>query len=128
MCPPLPHPQLGSRNSRPRVWRPPPAENPPLTRRRPPDLPGQGENYETHKQDQLRRQKEGRNFWKPELASESEANVAADRREHRDPFELQRATKDMAEVNMRYVWPGGFSLEWGERGREENEKGGEGGC
>ncbi|KAK1777901.1 hypothetical protein QBC45DRAFT_329695 [Copromyces sp. CBS 386.78] len=35
--------------------------------------------YEDHKQDSLRKQKEGKGHWKPELASNSEENVKADR-------------------------------------------------
>ncbi|KAK3493231.1 hypothetical protein B0T13DRAFT_513480 [Neurospora crassa] len=35
--------------------------------------------YEKHKQESLKKQKEGKGQWKPELASNSEENVKADR-------------------------------------------------
>ncbi|MCJ1229024.1 hypothetical protein MMC12_005688 [Toensbergia leucococca] len=35
-----------------------------------------------HKHDQLQKQKEGKGHWTPELASDSETAVAADRGEH----------------------------------------------
>merc|ERR1711964_613106 len=41
--------------------------------------PDQAESNERHKQDQLQKQKEGKGHWKPELASDSEEAVAADR-------------------------------------------------
>jgi len=65
------------------------------------DNPDQGQKYEYHKQDQISKQKEGKNFWKPELASESEESVAADRHEKRDLNELQKQTKDQAEKNLK---------------------------
>jgi len=64
-----------------------------------PDLAGENEK---HKQDQLRKQKEGKGHWKPELASDSEEAVAADRHEHNDHSEegikeLQKKTEKHAE-------------------------------
>jgi len=66
------------------------------------DNPNQGENYEKHKDDQLQKQKAGKGHWKPELASESEEAVAADRHEHSDHSEngikdLQKKTQDHAD-------------------------------
>jgi len=63
---------------------------------------GQGEINEKHKQDLLQKQKEGKGHWKPELASDSEEAVAADRHEHSDHShegmkELQEKTKHKAE-------------------------------
>ncbi|KAK6599218.1 hypothetical protein H4I96_08422 [Botrytis cinerea] len=37
--------------------------------------PEKAADYEHHKQDQLAKQKEGKNHWKPELASDSEEAV-----------------------------------------------------
>ncbi|KAI9744948.1 MAG: hypothetical protein M1818_001875 [Claussenomyces sp. TS43310] len=67
-----------------------------------PDTDNLGEQNEKHKQDQLQKQKKGEGHWKPELASDSEEAVAADRHEHSDHSqdgikELQRKTKDHAE-------------------------------
>ncbi|TGO65205.1 hypothetical protein BELL_1016g00030 [Botrytis elliptica] len=39
------------------------------------DAPEKAADYERHKQDQLAKQKEGKNHWKPELASDSEEAV-----------------------------------------------------
>ncbi|QSZ36272.1 hypothetical protein DSL72_007398 [Monilinia vaccinii-corymbosi] len=66
------------------------------------DNPEQGAANERHKQDQLAKQKEGKNHWKPELASDSEEAVAADRHEHSDHSEkgikeLQKKTQGHAE-------------------------------
>ncbi|KAF7917161.1 uncharacterized protein EAE98_010266 [Botrytis deweyae] len=64
--------------------------------------PEKAADYERHKQDQLAKQKEGKNHWKPELASDSEEAVAADRHEHDDHSaegikELQKETAGHAE-------------------------------
>ncbi|KAA8565567.1 hypothetical protein EYC84_009421 [Monilinia fructicola] len=64
--------------------------------------PEQAAANERHKQDQLAKQKEGKNHWKPELASDSEEAVAADRHEHSDHSEkgikeLQKKTEGHAE-------------------------------
>jgi hypothetical protein len=40
------------------------------------DTEDQAENNERHKQDQLKKQKEGKGHWKPELASNSEEAVS----------------------------------------------------
>ncbi|KAK8250494.1 hypothetical protein HDK77DRAFT_425331 [Phyllosticta capitalensis] len=42
---------------------------------------GRAEEAEAHKQDQLRKQKQGKGHWKDELASDSESAVKADRGE-----------------------------------------------
>lgn len=62
----------------------------------------QGEQNEKHKQDQLQKQKDGKGHWKPELASDSEEAVAADRHEHADHSEdglkdLQKKTEKHAD-------------------------------
>ncbi|RAL62598.1 hypothetical protein DID88_004445 [Monilinia fructigena] len=64
--------------------------------------PEQAAANERHKQDQLAKQKEGKNHWKPELASDSEEAVTADRHEHSDHSEkgikeLQKKTERHAE-------------------------------
>lgn len=63
---------------------------------------------EIHKQDLLRKQKEGKGHWKPELASDSEEAVAADRHEHGDHNktetleELQKRTAQHAEKKHKH--------------------------
>lgn len=62
------------------------------------DVDNPSSDKEKHKQDQLDKQKEGKNHWKPELASDSEEAVAADRHDHSDHSEdglkgLQEKTK-----------------------------------
>ncbi|KAI1815758.1 hypothetical protein GGS20DRAFT_541880 [Poronia punctata] len=56
---------------------------------------------EKHKQDLLAKQKEGKGHWKPELASESEEAVKADRSHgshgKEDINQLQQRTKSSAE-------------------------------
>ncbi|TKA49977.1 hypothetical protein B0A49_12860 [Cryomyces minteri] len=42
---------------------------------------GRAEEAEHHKQDQLKKQKEGKGHWKDELASDSESIIKADRGE-----------------------------------------------
>lgn len=64
-----------------------------------PDL---ADHNDKHKQDLLQKQKDGKGHWKPELASDSEEAVAADRHEHEDHSEeglkkLQEKTADHAE-------------------------------
>lgn len=64
-----------------------------------PDL---GEQNHKHIQDGLEKQKQGKGHWKPELASDSEEAVAADRHEHNDHSEegikeLQHKTKEHAQ-------------------------------
>ncbi|EHK97706.1 hypothetical protein M7I_6593 [Glarea lozoyensis 74030] len=52
---------------------------------------------EHHKQDQLKKQKEGKGHWKPELASNSEEAIAADRNnKDESPEELQKRTQHHA--------------------------------
>ncbi|TKA38702.1 hypothetical protein B0A54_08665 [Friedmanniomyces endolithicus] len=59
-----------------------------------------GEEAEAHKQDQLRKQKEGKGQWKGELASESESMIKADRNEtenaEEDIEKLQEKTTELA--------------------------------
>ncbi len=65
----------------------------------PPDTPGS--DYEKHKQDLLKKQKEGKGHWKPELASESEEAVAADRHDHSDHSE--KGIKDLQEKTSKHA-------------------------
>ncbi|KAK1639352.1 hypothetical protein BDP81DRAFT_420814 [Colletotrichum phormii] len=51
-----------------------------------------GETHEKHKQDSLSKQKQGKGHWKPELASDSEEAIKADRDESIDPKKLQEKT------------------------------------
>lgn len=63
--------------------------------------PNQAEIYERAKEEQLRKQKEGKNEWDPRVASESEANVHADREGRKDIKELQREAKERSEIEHR---------------------------
>ncbi|KFA61624.1 hypothetical protein S40285_06214 [Stachybotrys chlorohalonatus IBT 40285] len=59
-------------------------------------------DYDKHKQDSLSKQKQGSGHWKPELASDSEEAVKADRSEAgTDPKTLQERTKRAAEENAK---------------------------
>ncbi|TFB02301.1 hypothetical protein CCMA1212_006124 [Trichoderma ghanense] len=62
-------------------------------------------DYEMHKRDSLEKQKRGSGHWKPELASDSEEAVKADRasREHtpEELRELQERTKKAAEETSK---------------------------
>jgi len=63
----------------------------------------QAENNERHKQDQFQKQKEGKGHWKPELASNSEEAVAADRQAGDHSIdELQKKTADHAEKKHKH--------------------------
>jgi len=56
------------------------------------------EKNEEHKQDQLKKQKEGKGHWKPELASDSEEAVTADRQHQGEsPQEMMEKTAKHAE-------------------------------
>jgi len=58
----------------------------------------QASHNEKHKQDQLQKQKEGKGHWKPELASDSEEAVNADRQHQGESVEeLQEKTAKHAE-------------------------------
>ncbi|KAK2016517.1 hypothetical protein LZ32DRAFT_601314 [Colletotrichum eremochloae] len=59
------------------------------------------ETHERHKQDSLSKQKQGKGHWKPELASDSEEAVKADRYESADPKTLQEKTKGHAEEKTK---------------------------
>ncbi len=66
---------------------------------------------EQHKQDSLAKQKQGKAHWKPELASESEASVKADRTPHeggKDIGRLQEKTKGWAEEAKKGSMRDGF--------------------
>lgn len=62
-------------------------------------------DYDRHKKDSLEKQKKGSGHWKPELASDSEEAVRADRasREHTPEQlrELQERTKKAAEETTK---------------------------
>jgi len=65
--------------------------------------PDQGAENEKHKQDQLQKQKEGKGHWKPELASDSEEALTADRHSSSDNIEdLQKKTIDHAEKKHKH--------------------------
>ncbi|KAG0651616.1 hypothetical protein D0Z07_1766 [Hyphodiscus hymeniophilus] len=65
--------------------------------------PDQAEHNEKHKQDQLKKQKEGKGHWKPELASNSEESVAADRNHDGESIEnLQKRTTEHAEKKHQH--------------------------
>ncbi|TVY56226.1 hypothetical protein LSUE1_G008716 [Lachnellula suecica] len=60
--------------------------------------PEAAEHNEKHKQDGLQKQKEGKGHWKPELASDSEEAVAADKSgDHGSIEEMQKKTAEHAE-------------------------------
>jgi len=66
------------------------------------DDPEQASNNEKHKQDSLAKSKDGKGHWKPELASDSEEAITADRNAHADHSadgikELQKKTAEHAE-------------------------------
>ncbi|KAH0444666.1 hypothetical protein CcaCcLH18_00324 [Colletotrichum camelliae] len=59
-------------------------------------------DHEKHKQDSLHKQKQGKGHWKPELASDSEEAVKADRStEGVDPKTLAERTKKAAEETSK---------------------------
>lgn len=68
-------------------------------------FPNQTEaDNEKHKQDQLNKQKEGKGHWKPELASNSEEAVQADRNTKNESIEdLQNRTKEHAD-KVCHLW------------------------
>ena len=57
---------------------------------------------EKHKRDSLENQKQGKGFWKPELASDSEEAVKADRDSTASPAELAERTKRTAEETAKH--------------------------
>lgn len=64
--------------------------------------PDVAKNYEHHKQDQLKKQKEGKGHWKPELASDSEEAINADRHHKGESMEeLQHKTAKHAEEKQK---------------------------
>lgn len=63
----------------------------------------QAELNERHKQDSLEKQKSGKGHWKPELASNSEEAVTADRHESSDSIEeMQRKTTEHVEKKHKH--------------------------
>ncbi|KAF4872809.1 hypothetical protein K4K49_010415 [Colletotrichum sp. SAR 10_70] len=59
-------------------------------------------DHEKHKQDSLHKQKQGKGHWKPELASDSEEALKADRNtEGVDPKTLAERTKKAAEETSK---------------------------
>jgi hypothetical protein len=66
-----------------------------------PDNPDLGSEYEKHKEDLLKKQKEGKGHWKSELASNSEEAVAADRHVHNDHSE--KGMKELQEKTVKHV-------------------------
>ncbi|EKD12276.1 hypothetical protein MBM_09597 [Drepanopeziza brunnea f. sp. 'multigermtubi' MB_m1] len=61
-------------------------------------MPNQAEHNEKHKQDQLQKQKEGKGQWKPELASDSEEALNAERHSgHGSIEELQKKSAEQAQ-------------------------------
>lgn len=58
-------------------------------------------DYDKHKRDSLAKQKQGSGHWKPELASDSEAAIRADRSGPEDLKELQERTKHSAEETSK---------------------------
>lgn len=60
-------------------------------------LPIDNKDFEKHKQDSLSKQKSGKGHWKPELASDGEEAVKADRTPDEDISKLQERTKNHAQ-------------------------------
>ncbi|GAO14925.1 hypothetical protein UVI_02007630 [Ustilaginoidea virens] len=58
-------------------------------------------DYEKHKKDSLDKQKKGSGHWKPELASDSEEAVRADRSSEEDVAAMQERTKRAAEETSK---------------------------
>ena len=64
---------------------------------------GDGVDYTRHKTDSLEKQKQGKGHWKPELASDSEEAVKADRSGSgpEEAAKLQERTKRAAEESAK---------------------------
>lgn len=59
-------------------------------------------DHDKHKQDSLNKQRQGSGHWKPELASDSEEAVRADKAGHEgDMASLQEKTKKAAEESSK---------------------------
>ena len=54
-----------------------------------------------HKRDSLEKQRQGHGHWKPELASDSEEALHADRDASMDPHQLAERTKRLAEETSK---------------------------
>ncbi|KAE8453501.1 hypothetical protein EG329_010362 [Mollisiaceae sp. DMI_Dod_QoI] len=62
-----------------------------------------GEHNERHKQDLLQKHKDGKGHWKPELASNSEEAVAADRQAGKESIqEMQKKTAEHVEKKHKH--------------------------
>ncbi|KAH8769890.1 hypothetical protein F5883DRAFT_416827 [Diaporthe sp. PMI_573] len=61
----------------------------------------ENKDYDKHKQDSLSKQKTGKGHWKPELASDGEEAVKADRTPDEDISKLQERTKKHAEEKSK---------------------------
>ncbi|KAK2607718.1 hypothetical protein N8I77_006379 [Diaporthe amygdali] len=100
---------MASRLFRPAVAVRPSAASTPMLRRsfavssvnRIKESSGDVKDYEKHKQDSLSKQKDGKGHWKPELASDGEEAVKADRTPHEDISKLQERTKKHAEEKSK---------------------------
>ncbi|KAG4434989.1 hypothetical protein IFR05_009514 [Cadophora sp. M221] len=64
--------------------------------------PNQAEENEKHKQDTLQKQKEGKGHWKPELASDSEEAVVADRSSNESIEEMQKKTAEHVQKKQKH--------------------------
>lgn len=82
----------------PLQYLPSPKSNTWLTR---PALGTDVKDYEKHKEDSLSKQKSGKGHWKPELASDGEEAVKADRTPDEDISKLQERTKKHAEEKSK---------------------------
>lgn len=60
-------------------------------------LSADNKDYDKHKQDSLSKQNSGQGHWKPELASDGEEAVKADRTPTEDFSKMQERTKKHAE-------------------------------
>lgn len=63
--------------------------------------PPETNDFDKHKKDSLDKQKRGTGHWKPELASDSEEAVKADRSPSESVQKLQERTKRTAEERVR---------------------------
>ncbi|KAL1865158.1 hypothetical protein Daus18300_007284 [Diaporthe australafricana] len=96
---------MASRIFRPAVALWPTAPSAPMLRRsfavssvnRIKESSGDNKDFEKHKQDSLSKQKDGKGHWKPELASDGEEAIKADRTPDEDISKLQERTKKHAQ-------------------------------
>ncbi|OWP02012.1 hypothetical protein B2J93_1484 [Marssonina coronariae] len=65
--------------------------------------PDQAATTEKHKQDTLQKQQDGKGHWKPELASDSEEAITADRHSTNDSIEeMQKKTTEHVEKKHKH--------------------------